>query len=106
MTQRRHRPPAHPYGPPPALQGYVFRPAYTPTSGLAITSLVLSLVGGGLLAVIFGACAMPQIRRGERTGGGLAVAGIVLGVIGTLLWWGYWSTYYELGYLAGGEYPQ
>lgn len=57
-----------------------------PTSGLAITSLVSSLLWccglGSLLAVIFGHSSMGAIRRGERTGHGLAVAGLVLGYLG------------------------
>jgi len=61
-----------------------------PTSGLAITALVCGLLQflccglGSLLAVIFGHVALGQTRRGERTGGGLAIAGLVLGYLGLL----------------------
>ncbi len=61
-----------------------------PTSGFAITSLVCGLLQffccglGSLLAVIFGHLALGQTRRGERAGGGLAIAGLVLGYLGLL----------------------
>jgi hypothetical protein len=58
------------------------------TSGLAITSLILALVGaftllGTLLAVLLGALALAQInrRRDRLAGKGFAVAGIVLGLV-------------------------
>ena len=62
-------------------------PAAAPrTSGLAIASLVLALLGFGLFAVIFGAIALRQIGKsaGALTGRGLAIAGIVVGVV-----WGF-----------------
>ena len=52
------------------------------TNGLAIASMVLGLIGGSLLAVIFGHVARSQIRRTREQGDGLAVAGLVLGYIG------------------------
>lgn len=59
-----------------------------PTSGLAIASLVCGLLYfcglGSLLAVIFGHIGLGQTRRGDRTGGGLAIAGLVLGYLGLL----------------------
>lgn len=59
-----------------------------PTSGLAITSLVCGLLWfcglGSVMAVIFGHIALGQTRRGERAGGGLAIAGLVLGYLGLL----------------------
>lgn len=57
------------------------------TSGLAIASFVLGLLGlcgiGSLLAVIFGHCALSEIDKsgGAVTGRGLAVAGLVLGYV-------------------------
>jgi hypothetical protein len=59
-------------------------------SGLAIASLVLGILGllplfgiGSLMAVIFGHVALSIIHRsnGTRTGGGMAVAGLVLGYL-------------------------
>jgi hypothetical protein len=77
-----------PPGPP------AFQPLYQPpTSGKATTSLVLgivSLVACGLLlgipAMIVGRQAKREIREsgGRLSGDGLATAGIVTGLIGTL----------------------
>ena len=65
-----------------------------PTSGLAITSLVCGLLYvcgfGSVMAVIFGHIGLGQTRRGERSGGGLAIAGLVLdylGLLGTVAAW-------------------
>jgi membrane-associated protein len=54
------------------------------TNGFAIAALVLGLVGGWLLALIFGYIGKSQIdaSRGGESGRGLAIAGIVLGWIG------------------------
>jgi hypothetical protein len=60
------------------------------TSGLAIASLVLSILWigglGSLLAVIFGAIALSKINRsgGWVRGRGLAGAGLTIGVVGLL----------------------
>jgi hypothetical protein len=62
----------------------------TPTqvSGLAVASLVLGIVWlyglGSLLAVIFGSIALSQIGRsnGRLGGRGMAIAGLVLGIVG------------------------
>lgn len=61
------------------------------TNGLAIAALVLSLVGCSLLGVIFGGIAISQINKGQGSGKGLAIAGLVIGIIGflgTILLWG------------------
>jgi hypothetical protein len=58
------------------------------TNGLAIASLVLSILWlwgvGALLAVIFGIRARRQIREsgGMQGGDGLAIAGLVIGIVG------------------------
>lgn len=75
--------------PAPAPQAAQF-PAPQRTSGLAIASFVLGLVGllvwgiGSLLAVIFGHLALAEIDKAPNaTGGrGMAVAGLLLGYIG------------------------
>ncbi|HTW10087.1 MAG TPA: DUF4190 domain-containing protein [Acidimicrobiales bacterium] len=89
-----------PYGapstPPP---GQFYQPTYAPavgtmlsgpkTNGLAVAALVMGcccLLCGpltGVLAVIFGFVARSQIRRSEgmQTGNGMAIAGIVIGLI-------------------------
>lgn len=61
-----------------------------PAMGFAIASLVLGLLSfwaipfiGSLLAIIFGAVALKRIRRDPSLEGrGMAIAGIVLGIIG------------------------
>ena len=64
--------------------------AATPTNGLAIASLVLSIVWlaglGSVLAVIFGIVARRQIRAsgGRQGGDGLALAGLLIGILGLL----------------------
>jgi hypothetical protein len=91
-------PPATPpgYGAPPVASGYGYPPAgmpygYTPekTNGLAIAGFVCSLFFwvygvGALLGIIFGFIARSQIRRSGNTqkGGGLALAGIIIGFVG------------------------
>lgn len=76
--------PAAAYPPPIGLQVV---PA-APTNGLAVASLVFGLVGlflfpviAPLLAVIFGHLARGQIRNSGEGGGGMAVAGLVLGYL-------------------------
>ena len=61
-------------------------PPARPTSGLAITALVLGLVGGAILAVIFGHVALNDIRKTGKDGKGMAVAGLVLGYVETAFW--------------------
>ena len=87
------------YG-PPGPPGFVPTPGYGPmlgtypgwqppptTNGLAIASLVLSIVSllglGSILAIIFGFVARGQIARsrGRQRGGGLALAGIIIGFV-------------------------
>jgi len=84
---------------PPQYPQAGYRPEYaTPhyvpaTSGFAIASLVLGILGlcccntfiFSLLAVIFGHLAKAEIRRGQKTGSGLATAGLVMGYIGLIL---------------------
>ena len=57
---------------------------------LGVLAVLLSwtVLGGiilGILAVIFGALGRGRVRRGEATNGRSSVAGIVLGVVGTLI---------------------
>ncbi|HWJ98110.1 MAG TPA: DUF4190 domain-containing protein [Acidimicrobiales bacterium] len=74
---------APPQGPPP---GWSQAPAPGPTSGLAIASLVLGILYpiGSIPALICGWLALDRIRTRNQSGRGLAIAGIVLGSIGTL----------------------
>jgi Domain of unknown function (DUF4190) len=78
---------------PPGYQQYgAPMHAQPPTnSGMAIAGMVLSLVGlipcfwflqlPGLLGVIFSAIGLKQTAGGARKGRGMAIAGLVVGVI-------------------------
>jgi Domain of unknown function (DUF4190) len=69
----------------PAQPQYVYPPA-RPTSGMAITAFVLSLLGGAILAVIFGHIALNDINKTGKDGKGLAIAGLVIGYIQCAIW--------------------
>ena len=84
----------HLHGPPGSYSppGYG-PPGYPPrrgSSGLAIASLVLSILWlggiGSLLAVIFGFSARRSVRRsqGQLSGGGIALAGLIIGILGLI----------------------
>jgi hypothetical protein len=59
---------------------------------LAVAALVLGIAGLifnflGILAIIFGAIANGQINRDPELGGkGMAIAGLVLGIVTIVLW--------------------
>jgi hypothetical protein len=81
-----------PTPPPPPIYT---APAAPTTSGLAVASLIMSIVGwfllpivGNVLAIIFGHMAKREIAQsGDRlTGDGLATVGLILGYIGVGLW--------------------
>src|SRR4051812_980662 len=88
-------PPPPPPPPPPDYYRYGAAPLEQEqkNNGMAIASLVLSLVGiipcfwvvqiPGLLGIIFGFVARSQIRRsgGNQKGKGMAIAGIVIGIV-------------------------
>jgi hypothetical protein len=82
-------PGGYPPPPPQPYAGYTPPPA-APKNGLGIAALVvaiialLSVVGGvvlGVVAVILGFLGWQRARRGEATNGGIAIAGIVLGIL-------------------------
>jgi hypothetical protein len=85
-------PPYPPPGPPGAWPAHPY--AGPSTNGLAITSLVLGLVGpftcgiGSVVAIVLGFLSRDQIKRswGHQTGSGMATAGIVLGFLGAAFW--------------------
>ncbi|APW60107.1 GYF domain-containing protein [Paludisphaera borealis] len=83
-------------------------PFTTPrTSGLAIASLVLGILWlcglGSLLSTIFGSVALSQISRSRGTleGKGMAIAGLVLGLVGLS-----WLLLVFLGILVGPPRPR
>ena len=62
-------------------------------SGLAITSLVLGLVSlfplfgfpAAILAIVFGIVSQKHIKNGFAQGKGLAVAGLILGIVSSVI---------------------
>lgn len=72
-----------------------YPPAPPKTNGKSIASLVLGILsvmipyGGfllGILAIIFSSLSFKDIKRKNEQGKGLAVAGLVCGIVGTVLW--------------------
>jgi len=90
------------------INGKNSKTANKQTSGLAITSLVLGIfsfiplfgVPLGILAVIFGVVSFSKIKKGERVGKKLAIAGIILGVCGILFNVILYSSLYYYGFVA------
>ncbi|WP_051469163.1 DUF4190 domain-containing protein [Actinomadura oligospora] len=78
--------PVGPYGPdvPPGAE----EPRSGGVSAFAVASLIFSILWlcgvGSVLAIAFGLLALPRIRRKAQSGRGLALAGLVLGVLGLL----------------------
>jgi Domain of unknown function (DUF4190) len=69
------------------------------TSGLSISAMILGILGLvfvwapflgfvlGILGIIFGGIGMGQTRRDLNLGGrGMAIAGLVCGIIGVAIW--------------------
>jgi Domain of unknown function (DUF4190) len=95
-------PPPSPPPPPPASgQPGGYGSQSTPrTNGLAIAALVLGIAGlvfnpcgvASILALVFGYMAKGQIDRAPETqgGGGMAIAGIILGWIGVAILVTFW----------------
>lgn len=91
---------------PPHAQAVAYPPAYPypyatqRTNSMSIASLVSGILAwllcpflGGALAVIFGHVARGQIKQSGEAGGGMAIAGLVLGyanigvtVLGIIAW--------------------
>ena len=107
----------YPPAPPQPWGGYAPPPPLSPKNGLGIAALVIAIVGllfcwtvfGGIVlgavAVVVGFVARGRVKRGEADNGGVAIAGIVLGVISVIaglafiaIWVGVFN---EVG---GGDY--
>ena len=82
-------PGGYPPPPPQPYSGYS-PPPVGPKNGVGIAALVvaiialISVVGGvvlGIVAVILGFLGWQRAKRGEATNGGIAIAGIVLGIL-------------------------
>jgi Domain of unknown function (DUF4190) len=80
-------PPGYSGYPPPGYPGNYYQQPMPfqaqRTSGMAIAGFVLSLVFCGLMGLIFSVMGNNEIKRSNGTvgGGGLAIAGIVIGII-------------------------
>jgi hypothetical protein len=78
---------ADPYGYP---QEAYYAPGWQPprprVEPVAVAALVTGVLGLGPVALVLGVVALVRLRRSDRRGRGLAVAGTVLGVLGTLAW--------------------
>lgn len=73
------QPPSYPY-PPPSY------PARPPTNGMAIASMVFSLVGivicgTSIIGIILGHVALKQIERTGEEGRAFAIVGLVVGYV-------------------------
>ena len=72
-----------------------FQPIQPPrTSGAAIASLILGIIGcipllTGILAVILGAVGLSATKKPNVGGRGLAIAGLVLGLVSIVGWTGF-----------------
>nr|MCH9732457.1 DUF4190 domain-containing protein [Actinomycetes bacterium] len=86
--QGSYPPPPPQYGGYPG--GYPPPAAAAPKNGMGVASLVVaiialfSVVGGvvlGVVAVILGFLGRGRVKRGEADNGGVAIAGIVLGLL-------------------------
>lgn len=77
-----------------------------PASGKAIASLVLSLLGVSLLGLIFGSIARKEIRnsQGQLSGDGMALAGLILGWIGTIGWTFIWIAAFAAAAMSSSYY--
>jgi hypothetical protein len=67
-----------------AQPGYVV--AAAPTNGLAIASMIISILGFGPIGAIMGHIARKQIRERGEQGDGFALAGIIVGWVTTGIW--------------------
>jgi hypothetical protein len=60
---------------------------------MAVASLILGIASlfcfgfiTGIIAIILGGVALSKIGRGEASGKGMAIAGLILGIIGLVGW--------------------
>lgn len=60
-------------------------PAQRPVDGVSIAALVTGVLALGLVPVVLGALGLHRTRAGALRGRGLAVAGLVLGIVQTLV---------------------
>jgi len=86
------------YPPPPMPYGDYYQSApAAPKNGLGIAALVVAIIAllgsfsiiggilGGIVAVILGVIGRGRAKRGEANNGGVALAGVILGVISIIV---------------------
>ena len=87
-------PPAPPAGGPPQSVAAVPPPAgpASANNGMAIAALILGILSffclgplGGVLAIVFGILGLKKANESAGRGKGMAVAGMVLGIVGTIV---------------------
>jgi peptidyl-prolyl cis-trans isomerase B (cyclophilin B) len=78
-----HYPPPPHYGSPPGPGPYPY-PTPPPTNGLAIASLICAFVFAPL-GIVFGHISLSQIKKSGEEGRGLAIAGLVISYLVTVL---------------------
>ncbi|MGO4276692.1 DUF4190 domain-containing protein, partial [Paenibacillus sp. TAF58] len=71
--------------PPAGYYGQPVQPAAPGTNVLAIVSLVISILGFNVIAIILGAIGLSQIKKTGEKGRGLALAGIWIGAISIVI---------------------
>ena len=79
-------PPPYPPQPGQPYGGYAYGPVAPPTNGLAIASMIVSILGFGPIGAIMGHIARNQIRERGEQGDGFALAGIIVGWVTTGIW--------------------
>ena len=84
-------PPQQPVGQPGAPGGAYTMAPQRQTSGAAVASLICGILGcvpllTGLLAVILGIVGLRTTRDPRYTGRGMAIAGLILGLISLIAW--------------------
>src|SRR5664279_266610 len=88
---------AGPYGPPAPGYGY---PPSVPNNGKALASMITGILSIplcyiglilGIVAIVFAVVAKRDLQAhpGAQGGGGMATAGLVTGIIGTIIWGGF-----------------
>lgn len=82
---------------PPGQPTSYTQPPARRTNGLAIASMILGIISIvvccfnilsiilGILAIVLGVLGRGKVTRGEAGGGGMAITGIICGVIGLIL---------------------
>lgn len=77
--------PAPQYGAPSPYYGAP-APASTSTDGVSIAALITGILGLTLIPVVLGIVGLRRTSGGIRKGRGMAIAGLILGIVSTIAW--------------------